>query len=47
MGMETQVAGVVQNEKVECTCPGCGARIILVKGSAEDCEYCGAPIYAK
>lgn len=49
MGMESQATstGTVQNEKVTCTCPGCGAKIIRLKGSTENCEYCDAPIYAK
>lgn len=50
MGMGTQAtmsAAPVQNEKVTCTCPGCGAKIIRVKGTTENCEYCDAPIYAQ
>lgn len=35
------------NEKITCTCSGCGAKVILPKGVTVNCEYCDAPICAK
>ena len=33
-------------EEVTCTCPGCGAKVLLVRGSSAQCEYCDSPITA-
>lgn len=33
-------------EEVTCTCPGCGAKVLLVRGSSVQCEYCDSPITA-
>lgn len=37
----------VQNETVTCTCSGCGAKVMLPKGAAVNCDYCDTPICAK
>lgn len=34
----------VQQEMNVTTCTGCGAKIRIVKGSADKCEYCGSSI---
>lgn len=33
-------------EEVTCTCPGCGAKVAVVKGTSVTCEYCDSPITA-
>ena len=33
-------------EEVTCTCPGCGAKVIVPKGASVTCEYCDSPITA-
>ena len=47
-----QLAGMLTGgssspEMVTCTCPGCGAKVALPKGSTTNCEYCDSPITAK
>lgn len=34
-------------EQVSCVCPGCGAKVLLARGTSINCEYCDAPISAK
>lgn len=46
-GIESQPAGTVENEQVTCTCPGCGAKVVLTRGTTENCEYCDTPITAQ
>lgn len=43
----TASAQGAQSERVTCTCPGCGAKVALVRGTTINCEYCDAPIVAK
>lgn len=32
--------------QITCVCPGCGAKHILYKGTATNCDYCDSPISA-
>lgn len=32
--------------QVTCTCPGCGAKVAVFKGTSINCEYCDSPITA-
>ncbi len=34
-------------EMVTCTCPGCGAKVAVRRGSTVNCEYCDSPITAQ
>ena len=35
-----------QAEEVTCTCQGCGAKVVVAKGTTVKCEYCDSPISA-
>lgn len=33
-------------QMVACTCPGCGAKVAIRKGTTQVCDYCDSPIVA-
>ncbi|SHJ52258.1 hypothetical protein [Pseudobutyrivibrio xylanivorans] len=37
---------ILGQEEVTCTCPGCGATKLVIKGSTSCCEYCDTPMSA-
>lgn len=46
-GIESRPVGAGENEQITCTCPGCGAKVILASGTTVNCEYCDTPITAR
>ena len=36
----------VNRAPVTCTCPGCGAKVVVTPGQTISCEYCDTPITA-
>ena len=36
--------GQGQMQEVSCKCPGCGAKMLVIKGTITNCEYCDTPI---
>ncbi|MDC7279250.1 hypothetical protein NXH64_07015 [Butyrivibrio fibrisolvens] len=40
------LGSLVQAEEVTCTCPGCGATKLVIKGTSTCCEYCDTPMSA-
>ena len=36
----------VNNAPVSCSCPGCGAKVVITPGQTIICEYCDTPITA-
>lgn len=48
-GFVDGMAGTQASESVQmvaCTCPGCGAKLAIRKGTTQVCEYCDSPIVA-
>ncbi len=48
-GLVDGVVGTQASESaqmVACTCPGCGAKVAIRKGTTQVCDYCDSPIVA-